>query len=79
MDESAGKVQLIQIGVVQGPINGEIARSFLEDAGIPAIARGNALGSIYGLTQGSFGEVAIYVPQAHAEEARRLFAELSFS
>jgi hypothetical protein len=66
------------VGVVDGPINGEIARSFLESAGIPAFVQRDTLGAIYGLTTGSYGRVAIFVPAAFADEARALFAELSF-
>lgn len=70
---------LVRVGVIDGPINGEIARSYLEDAGIPAVLQRNTLGSIYGLTGGSFGQVAIYVPASRADEAKQLLDELSFA
>jgi len=67
------------VGVVEGPLRAEIARTYLEQAGISVYLQGEALGSVYGFTSGPLGEVRVLVPAAQAEEAARIFAELDFS
>lgn len=66
------------IGVVEGPLRAEIARTYLEQAGISVYLQGEALGSVYGFTSGPLGSVRVMVPIAQAEEAARIFAELDF-
>jgi hypothetical protein len=67
------------IGVVEGPLRAEIARTYLEQAGITVHLQSEPLGSIYGLVSGPLGAVRVLVPAAQAEEAERVFAELDFS
>jgi hypothetical protein len=67
------------VGVVEGPLRAEIARTYLEQAGISVYLQGEALGSVYGFTSGPLGEVRVLVPATQAEEAARIFSELDFS
>jgi hypothetical protein len=67
------------VGVVEGPLRAEIARTYLEQAGITVHLQSEPLGSIYGLVSGPLGAVRVLVPAAQAEEAERVFAELDFS
>jgi len=67
------------IGVVEGPLRAEIARTYLEQAGIAAYLQGESLASVYGFTSGPLGAVRVLVPAAQAEEAARIFGELDFS
>jgi Putative prokaryotic signal transducing protein len=67
------------IGVVAGPLRAEIARTYLEQAGISVYLQGEALGSVYGFTSGPLGSVRVLVPAAQAEEATHIFGELDFS
>jgi hypothetical protein len=67
------------IGVVEGPLRAEIARTYLEQAGISVYLQGEALGTVYGFTSGPLGEVRVLVPAAQAEEATQIFGELDFS
>src|SRR4051812_24931458 len=64
------------IGVVAGPLRAELARSYLEQAGISVYLQGAAIASAYGLAGGPLAEVRVFVPAAQAEEAARIFAEL---
>lgn len=64
------------IGVVSGPLRAEIARSFLEDAGLTVFLSGEAVAGVYGVVSGPLGMVRVLVPAAQAEEGARLFAEL---
>ena len=50
-------------------LEARIVKGRLESAGIPAIVRGEALGTIYGLTTGSLAATDVLVPAPLAEEA----------
>jgi hypothetical protein len=67
------------VGVVEGPLRAEIARTYLEQAGISVYLQGEPLGSVYGFTSGPLGAVRVLVPATQAEEATRIFGELDFS
>jgi hypothetical protein len=67
------------IGIVEGPLRAEVARTYLEQAGISVYLQGEALGSVYGFTSGPLGSVRVLVPAAQAEEAAQIFGELDFS
>jgi hypothetical protein len=67
------------VGVVAGPLRAELARSYLEQAGISVYLQGAAVAGAYGLAGGPLAEVRVFVPASQAEEAARIFAELDFS
>jgi hypothetical protein len=71
-------VEPVCIGVVAGPLRAELARSYLEQAGISVYLQGAAVAAAYGLVGGPLAEVRVFVPAAQAEEAARIFAELDF-
>lgn len=60
----------VLIAVINGPVEGEMARDALDEAQIPALVKRNTLGSIYGLTFGAFGSAEVWVPPTFAEAAR---------
>jgi hypothetical protein len=66
------------VGVVEGPLRAEIARSYLEQAGIAVFLQGEAIATVYGLVAGPLGAVRVLVPAAQAEAAARIFADLDF-
>lgn len=66
------------IGEVEGPLRAEIARSYLEEAGIDAFLQGEAVAGVYGVVSGPLGTFRVLVPAAQAEEAARIFSELDF-
>jgi hypothetical protein len=67
------------VGIVEGPLRAEIARTYLEQAGITVYLQGEALGSVYGFTSGPLGSVRVLVPAAQGEEAAQIFGELDFN
>jgi hypothetical protein len=71
MSQLPDEVELIR---VPGGINAESIVAALHGRGIPARTRGEALGPIYGLTLDGLGEVSIFVPEEHLEEARSILA-----
>jgi hypothetical protein len=64
-----GEIELLR---VQGAINAEPILAALRANGIPARRRGEALGSVYGLTLDGLGEVAILVPIEYEAQAHEL-------
>jgi hypothetical protein len=66
------------IGAVEGPLRAEIARTYLEQAGLTVHLQAESVGSIYGLVTGPLGLVRVFVPAAQSEEAARIFGELDF-
>lgn len=64
------------IGVVEGPLRAEIARSFLEGEGITVFLQGESVSGVYGVVSGPLAQVRVFVPAAQAEQAALLFAEL---
>ncbi|MFI5143501.1 MAG: putative signal transducing protein [Thermoanaerobaculales bacterium] len=64
-----GEIELLR---VQGAINAEPILAALRANGIPCRSRGEALGSVYGLTLDGLGEVAILVPCEFEAQARDL-------
>ena len=60
----------VLVATIQGPVEGEIARDALRDAGIPAYIKENKVGRVYGLTIGSFGAAEVWVMPVWVEQAR---------
>jgi hypothetical protein len=60
----------------QGEPEEEQVRAFLGAHGIPVFTRGEALRKTHGLTLNGLGQVEIMVAAEHADEARRLLAEV---
>jgi hypothetical protein len=60
--------------VASGEVHAQQVRAFLEAAGIPAAARGEALRHTHGLTIDGLGAVEIAVEEAYARRARALLA-----
>ncbi len=71
MSEPDTEVEILR---VQGSINAQPILAALRANGIPARTRGEALGSVYGLTLDGLGEVAILVATEHESAARELLA-----
>jgi hypothetical protein len=67
----SNEVELIRI---RGGINAESIVAALRGRGIPVRTRGEAVGAIYGLTLDGLGEVSVFVPVEHLEEARSILA-----
>lgn len=50
----------------------EVVKGHLESEGIPAIIRGEALGTIYGFTTGSLAKASVLVPAPLADRAQEV-------
>jgi len=54
------------------PLEAQVVKGRLESEGIPAMIRGEALGSVYGFTVGSLAQTDVLVPAALAEKATEI-------
>jgi hypothetical protein len=64
----------VEILRVNGTINAEPVLAALRANGIPAVALGEAVGRVYGLTLNGLGVVTIVVPRQYEAQARELLA-----
>jgi hypothetical protein len=60
----------VLIAVISAPVEAEMAKDALAEAGLPAYVKQNSLGQVYGLSVGSFGTAEVWTPPAVAEQAR---------
>lgn len=67
-----GDDQPVLIAVLHGPVEAEMAKDALAEAGIPAYVKQHSLGQVYGLTIGSFGAAEVWMHPALAEQAREV-------
>lgn len=71
-------IEPVCIGSVEGPLRAEIARGYMEDAGLTVFLQGEAVAGVYGMVSGPLSTVRVFVPASQAEEGARVFAELDF-
>jgi hypothetical protein len=69
--------ELVCVRVCQGLDLAQIYRSKLEALGIPVLLKYESAGLVFGITVDGLGRVRIMVPQAYADEAEALLADLS--
>jgi hypothetical protein len=62
----------VVVTTVQGEIEEQQVRAFLEAHGIPTVVRGEALRKTHAFVLDGLGEVAILVAEEHAADARAL-------
>ncbi|HEX2979985.1 MAG TPA: DUF2007 domain-containing protein [Anaerolineaceae bacterium] len=65
-----------QVYTVNGNLQAEMIRLFLQTHGIIARPIQESAGATYGLTVGPLGEVRIYVETERAEEARQILRDM---
>lgn len=73
MDE---EIKLVQVYSVNGVLEGEMVRMFLEANGVKAEVFQESAGIVYGLTVGPLGEARIYVPVDQKELAEQLLRDM---
>ena len=75
---TGGNLDLAPIVVCQAAnlLEAQVIQGRLASENIPAIVRGEALGSIYGLTTGTLAAVDVLVPALLAEKALTILADI---
>jgi len=64
-------INWIPVYVAANRLEAEVVRGRLESEGIPAMLRGEALGSVYGFTHGPLAQVEVLVPETLLDRAER--------
>src|SRR5688500_15161916 len=64
-----GNNEPVLVATIHGPVEIEMAKDALAEAGIPAHVKQNSLGPVYGLSVGSFGSAEVWAPAPLAEQA----------
>jgi hypothetical protein len=72
MDATNKNADLVEVLRVQGSVEADVIRSFLESQGISCLIRGRMAQFIYPLTVDGLAEYKILVPAADAPAARAL-------
>ncbi len=67
--------KIISVYQVQGKLEGELIKTYLEAYGIPTGLAQESAGITYGLTFGAMGKVDILVPESYEQAARKLLDE----
>ncbi len=65
------------VWVAQGYLDAQIKKNYLNSYGIEPILYEESLGTLYGLTSTSLGEVEIFVKTSDYEKARTLLREIA--
>ncbi len=60
----------VLIAIISTPVEAEMAKDALAEAGLPAYVKQHSLGQVYGLSIGAFGSAEVWTPPAVAEQAR---------
>lgn len=66
------EVRWVPVYVAANRLEAEVVRGRLESEEIPAVLRGEALGSVYGLTHGPLAQVEVLVPEELLERAEQV-------
>jgi hypothetical protein len=65
----SGRQDPVVVWEASNPMEAQVVKGRLESEGIPAFLRGEALGTIYGLTTGGLAMTEVLVPAPLAEKA----------
>lgn len=63
---------MVEVYVAQGQLQGEVIRTKLVAAGIPALLKYESVGVVMGITFDGLGAVHVLVPAQYADEAIQL-------
>jgi len=74
-NEGNSDIRLKEVITVQGPVEAEVIRSFLENAGIPCLMRGLVVQSVHAFSADGLGKIRIMVPEEKWETARQLLEQ----
>jgi len=70
---------LKEVARVQGPVEAEVIKNFLESQGIPCFFKGLIVPSVHPFTADGLGEIKIFVQEKDWETAKNLLENKDFS
>ena len=77
--EDERRLDLREATRVQGPVEAEVIKNFLESQGIPCFFKGLVVPSVHPFTADGMGEIRIFVQAQDLETAKSLLENLNFS
>jgi hypothetical protein len=77
--EDEHRLDLKEATRVQGPVEAEVIKNFLESEGIPCFFKGLIVPSVHPFTADGLGEIKIFVPAKDLDTAKNLLENLNFS
>ena len=72
---AANPIDWVILTTIEGSINAQMLRSFLEDAGIEVFLAGESSAGVYGMLGGAIGAVNVMVPAPYLEEAHLILQD----
>ena len=72
---NSDELELKEVLKVQGSVEAEVVKSFLESNGIPVFFRGLVVQSVHAFSADGLGQVRICVPEKDYETAKKLLED----
>ena len=76
LEDPANEPNLVEVSRVQGSVEAEVIKSFLDSHGIRSLIRGQIAHMVYPIMTDGLGELRIMVPAEDADAAHALLADL---
>ncbi|HHF52165.1 MAG: DUF2007 domain-containing protein [Candidatus Aminicenantes bacterium] len=74
-DKKPRDIKLIEVTTVQGPVEAEVIKSFLESCGITAFLKGLVVQSVHAFSADGLGKIRIMVDEKDYQKAKSLLKE----
>jgi CRISPR/Cas system-associated protein Csm6 len=68
-------IKLIDVATVQGPVEAEVVKSFLESCGITTILKGLVVQSVHAFSADGLGKITVMVKEKDYKKAKSLLEE----
>ena len=68
-------IKLVEVATVQGPVEAEVIKSFLESFGISIVLKGLVVQSVHAFSADGLGKITVMVKEKDYEKAKSLLAE----
>ena len=77
MNENNDDFRLKELKTVQGPVEAEVLKSFLESHGITCVLKGLVVQSVHAFSADGLGKIRVFVPEKDFYLAQKLLEEKS--
>lgn len=77
MNENKDDFRLKELKTVQGPVEAEVLKSFLESHGITCVLKGLVVQSVHAFSADGLGKIRVFVPEKDYSLAQKLLEEKS--
>jgi len=70
-----GDINLVEVKTVQGPVESEVIKSFLQSHGITTVLKGLVVQSVHAFSADGLGKIKVMVDEKDYEKAKSLLEE----